>query len=86
LTIGSNDSNDSLGADDGERPGADSRQGVKLSPAEAARLARVFGDVLPDTTRDERDNETSGESPSGGAGSGNFHEEWLRSEVPPHHG
>lgn len=43
-----------------------------------ARLDRVFGDVLPSTTRDERDDET----PSRRADS----EEWLRAQVPPHHG
>jgi hypothetical protein len=40
------------------------------------RLAAVFGDVLPDTTADER------EEKSDGSGS----DEWLRSQVPPHHG
>ena len=42
------------------------------------RLAAVFGDVLPETTSDERDER--GESGSGGA------EEWLKRQVPPHHG
>ena len=42
------------------------------------RLAAVFGDVLPDTTSDERDPE----APDGGSRS----EEWLRAQVPPHHG
>lgn len=42
------------------------------------RLAAVFGDVLPDTTSDEREPE----SPSGGDAS----EEWLKAQVPPHHG
>lgn len=42
------------------------------------RLAAVFGDVLPDTTRDERDPDpTSGEDAE---------DRWLRSQVPPHHG
>ena len=46
------------------------------------RLAQVFGDALPDTTRDERDDDggvdrRTGEDPS---------EAWLRSQVPPHHG
>jgi len=42
------------------------------------RLAAVFGDVLPDTTGDERD-------PAGPAG-GDPSEEWLKAQVPPHHG
>ena len=44
------------------------------------RLAEVFGDVLPETTRDERDPETGrsrGEDPG---------ERWLKDQVPPHHG
>ena len=50
--------------------------------ADAARRRRlrqqVFGDVLPDTTTDERDQ---------GAGEpGENGDEWLRSNVPPHHG
>ncbi|CAN5410506.1 hypothetical protein BH09ACT12_BH09ACT12_21680 [soil metagenome] len=42
------------------------------------RLAAIFGDVLPDTTSDERDPENpAGDSPS---------EAWLKAQVPPHHG
>lgn len=41
-----------------------------------ARLARIFGDVLPETTRDERDERDQGGSL----------EDWLKSQVPPHHG
>ena len=40
------------------------------------RLAAVFGDVLPETTSDERD-------PAADPSSG---DEWLRAQVPPHHG
>jgi hypothetical protein len=42
------------------------------------RLAAVFGDVLPDTTEDERE-------PEGPADEG-AQDRWLRSQVPPHHG
>ncbi|MGZ3140910.1 hypothetical protein ACVDFE_02670 [Lentzea chajnantorensis] len=38
------------------------------------RLAEVFGDVLPETTSDER-GETGGDS-----------EAWYRENRPPHHG
>ena len=41
------------------------------------RLAAVFGDVLPETTSDERDPSDDG------ATSG---DDWLRAQVPPHHG
>ena len=54
-----------------------------LSEAERKRrLALVFGDVLPDATADDR--------PDRGAGGGSCHgpdgDDWLRREVPPHHG
>jgi hypothetical protein len=42
------------------------------------RLAEVFGDGLPDTTRDERDDD-EGPRESGT-------DAWLRAQVPPHHG
>jgi hypothetical protein len=48
--------------------------------AEAARLRRldeVFGDVLPETTNDERDDRDAG---------GEAADRWLREQVPPHHG
>ena len=41
------------------------------------RLAEVFGEVLPDQTRDDAD-----EAPTRSDGA----EEWLRRQVPPHHG
>ncbi|MDH2414664.1 hypothetical protein [Nocardioides sp. CER19] len=41
------------------------------------RLARIFGDVLPDTTRDEKDDPETTERGT---------DAWLRAQVPPHHG
>lgn len=44
-----------------------------------ARLARIFGDALPETTRDERDPaDRRSEEPAD--------EAWLKAQVPPHHG
>lgn len=40
------------------------------------RLAAVFGDVLPDTTADERDPGEASDAT----------DDWLKSQVPPHHG
>lgn len=40
-------------------------------------LADVFGEVLPETTSDERETKAPGDD----AG-----EAWLRAQVPPHHG
>ena len=45
------------------------------------RLAAVFGDVMPETTSDERDPETAADASAEDAG-----DRWLRSQVPPHHG
>ena len=41
------------------------------------RRAEVFGDTLPDTTADERDDSPKRESET---------DRWLREQVPPHHG
>jgi len=43
------------------------------------RLEAVFGDVLPDTTSDERDPEPADPNDGGS-------EAWLKAQVPPHHG
>ncbi|HEY0952538.1 hypothetical protein [Nocardioides sp.] len=45
------------------------------------RRAEVFGDVLPETTSDERDDAAA---PSRGSESAT--DRWLREQVPPHHG
>ena len=41
------------------------------------RLAEVFGNVLPDTTRDEQEPAPPTEDDA--------QDRWLRSQVPPHH-
>jgi hypothetical protein len=46
--------------------------------ARKRRISAVFGEVLPDTTGDERDPEGRDEDADG--------DSWLRSQVPPHHG
>jgi hypothetical protein len=42
------------------------------------RLAAVFGDVLPETTSDERDHGVADAEDAG--------DRWLKAQVPPHHG
>jgi hypothetical protein len=54
------------------------RDEARAMAARQKRLARVFGDVLPEATSDER-ADTWGDR-DGDA------EEWLRRQVPPHHG
>nr|WP_082544599.1 MULTISPECIES: hypothetical protein [unclassified Rhodococcus (in: high G+C Gram-positive bacteria)] len=58
----------------------DSEDTASRARARRARLARVFGDVLPESTRDDG---TSGEPHRGDSSSGS--EEWLRSQRPPHY-
>ena len=45
--------------------------------ARRRRLAEVFGDVLPDQTSDDADDPDT---------ETNRTDEWLRRQVPPHHG
>lgn len=55
------------------------RPGDETPAQRRRRLDAIFGDVLPETTRDER-AEQSGEAESSGT------DAWLRAQVPPHHG
>lgn len=50
------------------------------------RLDRVFGDVLPDATRDERRSDGSQGHGSQRDNSESNHDDELRRNVPPHHG
>lgn len=66
-------------------PAPRDRRTPEEAAAEAARkrrLAEIFGDVLPETTSDERDPEER----SGGRAGESASDEWLRRQVPPHHG
>ena len=50
------------------------------TPAERrARLDEIFGEVMPETTSDERD-------PGDSRGEDDPADAWLRAQVPPHHG
>lgn len=54
---------------------------AELTPQQRAerrrRLAEVFGDVLPEQTQDDITPESSDVAAT---------EEWLKRQVPPHHG
>lgn len=77
--------------DDGRDDGARDRAGDSGTDRPAAerpresdwerkrRLARIFGDVLPETTSDDRDERSGREGERG-------NDAWLRAQVPPHHG
>jgi hypothetical protein len=45
------------------------------------RLAEVFGDVLPETTSDERGPESGRDDSEESS-----RDTWFRDQVPPHHG
>jgi hypothetical protein len=66
---------------DPEPDGARTRRGIDPS-AEQRRRDRVFGEVLPEATADDR--ELDGSEGVGGADKAT--EAWLRDNVPPHHG
>ncbi len=57
-------------------------EGPVERPADAderrRRVAEVFGDVLPETTSDEREPDTGRDSSS--------RDDWFRDQVPPPHG
>ena len=46
------------------------------------RIAAVFGDVLPETTSDERDDASAAKNDGGESAT----DRWLKAQVPPHHG
>ncbi|MGW0180825.1 hypothetical protein [Nocardia sp. NPDC003345] len=60
---------------EGETPEVPRR--ARRRAGDLARMDRVFGDVLPSTTRDEWDESPSPERDG---------DDWLRGQVPPHHG
>ncbi len=53
---------------------------AEMSERVRRRLDDVFGDVLPDVTRDE-----TGEPVAEGSDEAPPDEEWLRANRPPHH-
>jgi alpha-ketoglutarate-dependent taurine dioxygenase len=60
-----------------------------LTPEEQARaraeqrrrLAEIFGDVIPEQTSDDSDDDQAGRRTEETA-----QEDWLKRQVPPHHG
>ena len=66
-------------SDDTTPPEPDSPAAHEADWKRRRRLAAVFGDVLPDTTSDERDADAASESDDA-------QDRWLRGQVPPHHG
>ena len=73
------DPEDSIDPGDPGDPGHSSESAGRETERQRRR-AEVFGDVLPEQTRDDQSADRVDRSPDGSA------EEWLRSQVPPHHG
>ena len=72
------------GPDDGTAQEPDQEPAER--PAESGwarrrRLDAVFGDVLPETTRDDREERDGSRDPRADPT-----ETWLKAQVPPHHG
>ena len=66
---------------DRERPeSAPGKENANSAAERRRRRAQVFGDVLPDGTSDERGDGWSEREPAEAS------DEWLRRQVPPHHG
>jgi len=67
-----------------EQPAAESARPPDVPEGVRRRLDEVFGDVLPEVTRDEAadpaDDPVAGRDASGAQG-----DEWLRANRPPHH-
>ena len=61
-----------------DHPPDDERRTAAEEATRKRQRAKVFGDVLPDGTTDERDDTWGDRDPGS--------EEWLRRQVPPHHG
>jgi hypothetical protein len=70
---------DEASRDEADRDEADPSASDAVEPewVRRRRLARIFGNVLPETTRDERDERGARAQSS---------DDWLKSQVPPHHG
>lgn len=62
-----------------EQPNDEEREAARRR---RRRLEQVFGDALPEGTRDESPEGWG----DGDAGDATGHDEWLRGQVPPHHG
>ncbi|MBO0680423.1 hypothetical protein JRC04_23400 [Mycolicibacterium sp. S2-37] len=50
---------------------------AERNPHLSDAVNKVFGEILPETTADERDVDSSSPDPE--------HDRWLRDNVPPHH-
>jgi hypothetical protein len=64
---------------DGTEPAAPPGRTAETDWERRRRLAEVFGEVLPETTADERELGSPAREESQG-------DAWLRAQVPPHHG
>ena len=60
----------------------DARERARKAAARRRRLAEIFGDVIPDQTADDTDAGEGAERRT----EEQAQEDWLKRQVPPHHG
>ncbi|WP_300677800.1 hypothetical protein [Nocardioides sp.] len=74
------DTNDTSQPEESDAPAKPAKPAKPVEPEwkRKARLARIFGDALPESTLDDRDEPRDQRDREEDA--------WLRSQVPPHHG
>jgi len=68
------------GSGSGREPAGKQGDGERRREADRRRLAEVFGEVLPESTRDDLDDPAAD-----GPGEGDAHDAVLVRDVPPHH-
>lgn len=58
------------------------REQARAEAARRRRMAEIFGEVIPDQTSDDADDA----GPADRRTEEKAQEDWLKSQVPPHHG
>jgi alpha-ketoglutarate-dependent taurine dioxygenase len=61
---------------------ADAQEQARKDAARRRRLAEIFGEVIPDQTSDDTDSGEGADRRS----EEQVQEDWLKRQVPPHHG
>ena len=58
------------------------REQVRAEAARRRRMAEIFGDVIPEQTSDDAEESGAADRRT----EEKAQEDWLKSQVPPHHG
>jgi hypothetical protein len=65
-----------------QEPGEKAASDARADAERRRRLAEIFGDVIPEQTSDDADEAAASDRRTGEKAQ----EDWLKSQVPPHHG